>query len=148
MAIGSRRTTPTLPAAAAVVSEPTVAPRNTPCVQLKDCTTSGTVVLRRPPKTMAEIGTPSGSLTCLESTGLFAIGPGKRELGWAAFPCEPRFHGRPCQSVASSGASPSIPSHHTPPSLVTATLVNSVSRAMVFIALGLEEKLVPGATPK
>src|SRR5688572_28735491 len=139
IAIGSRRTTPTLPAAAAVVSEPTVAPRNTPCVQLKDCTTKGTVVLRRPPKMMAEMGTPSGSLTCLESTGLLDIGAVKRELGCAAFSADPFFQGRPCQSVASSGASPSIPSHHTPPSLVSATLVNSVSRAMHFIALGLEE---------
>src|SRR5262245_43944816 len=100
-----------------------VAPWNTPWVQLNDCTTRGTGVLRRPPKRMAEMGTPSGSFTDLESTGLLLIGAVKRELGCAAFSAEPRFHGRPCQSSASSGASPSIASHHTPPSLVSATLV-------------------------
>src|SRR5215471_16118895 len=98
MAIGSRRTTPTFPVAAAVVSDPSVAPRNTPCAQLKDWSTRGTVSLRRPPKMIAEIGTPSGSLTCLETTGLFFIG--------------------------------------------------EVSRLIVFIALGLDLKFVPGATPK
>src|SRR3974390_2300871 len=41
MAIGSRRTTPTLPVAAAVVSEPRVAPRKTPWPPLKLCSTSG-----------------------------------------------------------------------------------------------------------
>src|SRR5215831_650967 len=148
MAIGSRRTTPTFPVAAAVVSEPSVAPRKTPCAQLKLWSTSGTVVARRPPKMIALIGTPSGSFTCLLSTGLLVIGAVKRELGWAAFSVEPFFHGRPCQSVSSSGTSPSIPSHHTSPSLVMATLVKMVSLAMVLIALGLEPKLVPGATPK
>src|SRR5678815_272215 len=146
MAIGSRRTTPTFPVAAAVVSEPSVEPRNTPWAQLKLWSTSGTVVARRPPKMIALIGTPSGSLACLLSTGLLVIGAVKRELGWAAFSVERFFQGRPCQSVSSSGTSPSIPSHHTSPSLVMATLVKMVSLAMVFIALGLEAKLVPGAT--
>ena len=49
MAIGSRRMRPTEPVIAAVVSAPAVAPRYTPCVQLKDCRTTGTVVDRRPP---------------------------------------------------------------------------------------------------
>ncbi len=61
MAIGSRRTSPTLPAAAAVFSDERVAPMNTPCCQSKASFTSGTVVLRRPPKRIAEIGTPFGS---------------------------------------------------------------------------------------
>src|SRR6516165_8379628 len=148
MAIGSRRTTPTFPVAAAVVSEPSVAPRNTPCAQLKDWSTRGTVSLRRPPKMIAEIGTPSGSLTCLERTGLFFIGEVKRLLGWAAFSGDPFFQGRPFQSISSSGASSSLPSHHTFPSGVSATLVKMVSRLIVFIALGLDLKFVPGATPK
>src|SRR5215472_13145699 len=97
---------------------------------------------------IALIGTPSGSFTCLESTGLLVAGEVKRELGWAAFSVEPFFHGRPCQSVSSSGTSPPIPSHHTSPSLVIATLVKMVSFEMVRIAFGLDAKLVPGATPK
>src|SRR5438067_1486671 len=97
---------------------------------------------------IALIGTPSGSLTSRESIGLLVAGAVKRLLGCAAFSVEPFFHGRPCQSISSSGASTSIPSHQTLPSLVTATLVKMVSFEIVFIALGLEEKFVPGATPK
>ena len=41
MAIGSRRTTPTAPVAAAVVSEPIVAPTNTPCSKSRLWNTSG-----------------------------------------------------------------------------------------------------------
>ena len=41
IAIGSRRSCPTLPAAAAVVSLPAVAPRNVPCCQLNASVTSG-----------------------------------------------------------------------------------------------------------
>src|SRR5262249_13175650 len=85
IAIGSRRTTPTLPVAAAVVSEPSVAPRNTPCDQLNDWSTSGMVVARRPPNTIAEIGTPCGSSANFERDGLLRIGAVKREFGCAAF---------------------------------------------------------------
>src|SRR4029077_13648629 len=148
IAIGSRRTMPTFPVAAAVVSLPSVAPKKTPLFQLKPCMTSGTVVARRPPKMIALIGTPSGSSAKRDLHGLFDAGAVKRAFGCAAFSVEPFFHGRPCQSVSSSGTSPSIPSHHTVPSLVIATLVNSVSRLIVAIALGLELKFVPGATPK
>jgi hypothetical protein len=80
--------------------------------------------------------------------GLLLAGAVKRELGCAAFSVEPFFQGRPCQSVSSSGTSPSISSHHTSPSSVRATLVKMVSRWMVFIAFGLDFMLVPGATPK
>ena len=58
IAIGSRRTTPTAPAAAAVVSDDSVAPMKTPCTQSRASVTSGMVVLRRPPNRIAEIGTP------------------------------------------------------------------------------------------
>ena len=61
IAIGSRRTTPTSPVAAAVVSDERVAPMKVPWTQSRDSVTSGTVVLRRPPKKIAEIGTPLGS---------------------------------------------------------------------------------------
>ena len=41
-----------------------------------------------------------------------------------------------------------MPSHHTPPSGVSATLVKIVLRERVAIALGLVFSDVPGATPK
>src|SRR5215510_11940196 len=125
-----------------------VAPKYTPCVQLNDCTTSGTVVARRPPKMIAEMGTPFGSSQNFESAGLLIAGAVKREFGCAALSVEPFFHGRPCQSVSSSGTSPSLPSHHTSRSLVIATFVNSVFFCTLRIALGLLFMLVPGATPK
>src|SRR5215208_6247833 len=124
IANGSRRTTPTFPAAAAVVSEPIELPKNTPCVQLKAWITSGIVLARRPPKMIALIGTPSGSSANFDSAGLLLIGAVKREFGCAAFSTEPfRVQGLPCQSVSSSGMSPSLPSHQTSPSLVMATFV-------------------------
>ena len=61
IAIGSRRTTPTAPVAAAVVSLDSVAPMKVPWIQSRASVTSGIVVLRRPPKRIASIGTPFGS---------------------------------------------------------------------------------------
>ena len=61
MAIESRRTTPTAPVAAAVVSEAIEAPTSTPWVQSRASSTSGTSDARRPPNTMALIGTPCGA---------------------------------------------------------------------------------------
>src|ERR671920_188572 len=61
MANGSRRSWPMAPAAAAVVSEDTEAPRKVPCCQSKDSVTSGTAEARRPPNRIAETGTPFGS---------------------------------------------------------------------------------------
>ena len=87
----------------------------------------------------SEMGTPCGSSANLLSPGLFFIGAVKREFGWAAFSMDPRFHGRPCQSVSSAGMSPSLPSHHTSPSGVMATFVNSVSFWMDRIAIALLE---------
>ena len=51
-----------------------VAPKYTPCAQLNDYMTSGTVVARRPPKMIALIGTPFGSSHFGESAGLFLAG--------------------------------------------------------------------------
>ena len=69
MANGSRRRTPTWPAAAAVVSEPVRAPMNTPFAQSVASVTRGTVRERRPPRRMAEIGTPCGLSNCLDKVG-------------------------------------------------------------------------------
>jgi hypothetical protein len=81
IAMGSRRTTPTAPVAAAVVSEDSTEPMNTPWVQSLVSVTSGIVVLRRPPKRMAEIGTPFGFVHSGARVGTFAIGVQKREFG-------------------------------------------------------------------
>src|SRR5882724_6245634 len=105
IANGSRRTTPTLPVAAAVVSEPSVAPMKTPCAQLNDCITSGIVVALRPPKMMALIGTPAGSSQNLDRQGLFVAGAVKREFGCAAFSADLPSHGFPRQSVRCAGTS-------------------------------------------
>src|SRR5207244_4340950 len=83
--IGSRRTTPTAPLCAAVVSDATEAPTNTPWLQSKACSTSGAVRARRPPNTTAEMGTPCGSSNLGEIDGHCAAGAVKREFGWAAF---------------------------------------------------------------
>src|SRR5882724_10919608 len=148
MAIGSRRTTPTAPVCAAVVSKATEAPTNTPWFQSKAWRTSGAVRARRPPKTSAEIGTPCGSLNFGEIDGHCAAGAVNRELGCAAFSAEPLRHGRPCQSVSRSGTSPSMPSHHGHLSSVTATLVKIELARRLAMALGLVFVEVPGATPK
>src|SRR5436190_1751893 len=55
MAKGSRRSLPTAPAAAAVVSDAMIEPRNTPWFQSKDWWMSGTVDDRRPPTRMADV---------------------------------------------------------------------------------------------
>ncbi len=81
MAKGSRRSRPTAPAAAAVVSDAMMDPRNTPCCQSKASVMSGTTELRRPPKRMAEIGTPPGSSHSGAIAGSWAAGAVKRALG-------------------------------------------------------------------
>src|SRR5260370_28848387 len=113
---------------------------------------SGMVAARRPPKMMALIGTPSGSCHAASIVGHCAAGAVNRALGCAAFApvsfaiCG--VHLLPCQSRHSAGGSSVIPSHHTPPSGVSATLVKIELRASVAIALGLVFTDVPGATPK
>src|SRR6478736_10168773 len=159
MAIGSRRTTPTAPVAAAVVSDDRVAPMKTPCCQSRDWVTNGIVVLRRPPNRIAEMGTPSGSKYSSAMIGHWVIGVQKREFGWlegspadaSLLPSASRPVGvqsRPFQSVRWAGGSSVIPSHQMSPSSVRATFVNSeLPLAMVFMALGLVPQPVPGATP-
>src|SRR6202163_2006108 len=148
MAIGSRRSSPTLPAAAAVVSLLTVAPRNVPCCQLNDSVTSGTTPARRPPKRMASIGTPFGSSHSGAITGHWLAGTVKRALGWAALREEAGVHGRRNQSINSAGFSAVFPSHHTSPSGLMAQLVKMELFGAVSMAFRCDFILVPGATPK
>src|SRR5512147_2571460 len=148
IAIGSRRTTPTAPLCAAVVSDATEAPTNTPWFQSKACITSGAVRARRPPKRMAEIGTPLASSQCGEIDGHCDAGAVKREFGCAAFSLDPLRQSLPRQSVRCSGTAPSMPSHHGQLSSVTATLVKMLFWRSVAMALGLVLLDVPGATPK
>ncbi len=76
----------------------------------------------------------------------------KRALGWAALApvslpiCG--VHGFPCQSRQLAGGASVIPSHHTPPSGVSATLVKMVFFRSVAMAFGFVLAEVPGATPK
>src|SRR5579864_7529708 len=110
------------------------------------------VVARRPPKMIALIGTPCGSSHAGSIVGHCDAGAVKRELGCAAFApvlfAISGVHRCPCQSRHSAGGSSVIPSHHTPPSGVSATLVKIVLRDSVAIAFGLVRAEVPGATPK
>ena len=147
MAIGSRRTTPTAPVAAAVVSEPIVAPTKTPCSKSRLWKTSGTTRARRPPKTIADSGTPCGSSQRADIDGHWRAATVNRAFGCAALPV--RSQGLPCQSTRSGGGGLlSLPSHHGTPPGVTATLVKIVLRAIVASAFGFVSGLVPGTTPK
>src|SRR6185503_4885299 len=148
MAMGSRRTTPTFPVAAAVVSEDKVAPRNVPCCQLRASTTRGTRSCRRAPNNMASIGTPFGFSNSGEIDAHCTAGVVKRLLGCAAFSREDGVHGRPCQSRASAGGGSSCPSHHGVPSGLSATFVKMVLRWIMSKAFGLVARFVPGTTPK
>ena len=68
------------------------------------------------------MGTPSGFSQASSRAGQLVTGLQKRELGWAAGVDEEGRHGLPRQSMQLLGFSP-IPSHHTPPSGVRATLL-------------------------
>ena len=98
------------------------------------------------------MGTPSGSSHAASIDGHCEAGAVNRPFGCAALApvcfAISGVHRSPRQSVHSAGGSSVIPSHHTPPSGVSATLVKIVFRLSVAIALGLVFALVPGATPK
>src|SRR5450631_4083121 len=100
----------------------------------------------------ALIGTPSGASQFGSIVGHCEAGAVKREFGCAAFaPVCLAISGvqrLPCQSRHSAGGSSVMPSHHTPPSGVSATLVKMVLCESVFIAFGFVWREVPGATPK
>src|SRR6516162_909940 len=141
IANGSCRNSPTVPSAAAVFSEAILAPRNTPWSQPNDSITSGTVLARRPPNKIAEIGTPAGSSHSGAMIGHWTAGVVNRELGCAAGSGELGVQSRPCQSVRCAGGCSVRPSHHTSPSSVSATLVKMLLAVKVAAP-------VPGATPK
>src|SRR5262245_15409685 len=145
--MGSRRTTPTWPVMAAVVSVLMAEPRKTPWVQLNASKTRGTTADRRDPKISAEIGTPWGSSQFGAMDGHCWASTVKREFGWAAGPAA-RSQGRPCQSTSPAGGSGVRPSHHGSPDGVRATLVKMVLERTIAVALGLVLGLVFGATPK
>src|ERR1700678_1988195 len=152
IAIESRRMRHTAHVAAAVVSDPIVAPRYTPLPQLNAWYTSGCVVLLRPPKIIALIGTPTGDSQSLSIVGHCDAGAVNRPFGCAAvrpaaLPIS-GVHFSPRQSSHSAGGCSVIPSHHTPPSGVSATFVKFVFLLRVPIAAGLVFALVPAATPK
>src|SRR4051794_9454776 len=149
MANGSKRSSPTVPAAAAVFSELIVAPRNTACSQSNASRTSGAPDERRPPNRNASIGTPSGSSHSGAIDGHCAAGVVKRAFGWAAGPVlSSGVQSLPFQSIRCSGVSPDMPSHQMSPSSVLAQLVKIVLRSIVSIAFGLVLRAVLGATPK
>src|ERR1700760_3923639 len=98
------------------------------------------------------MGTPSGFSQSGSIVGHCDAGAVKRAFGCAAFApvsfaiCG--VHSFPCQSIRRAGGFSVIPSHHTPPSGVNATLVKIVFFARVAIAFGFVLTEVPGATPK
>src|ERR1700678_4502224 len=148
IANGSCRSSPSVPSAAAVFSEATLAPRNTPWSQSNDSITSGTVLARRPPNKIAEIGTPAGSSHSGAMIGHWLAGVVNRAFGCAAGSAEPGVQSRPFQSVRWAGGSSVMPSHQTSPSSVSATLVKMLLPHMLAIAFALVFMPVPGATPK
>src|SRR5204863_1566374 len=101
---------------------------------------------------MALIGTPFGSSHEGSMVGHCEAGAVKRAFGCAAF--APVFfaicgvHFLPCQSRHSCGGLSVMPSHQTPPSGVSATLVKIEFLESAIIAFGLVCTEVPGATPK
>src|SRR6202050_4790514 len=107
------------------------------------------VVARRPPNTMALSGTPCGDSQSGSMVGHCEAGAVNRAFGGAALApvslALAGVHLRPCQSRHSAGGSSVMPSHHTPPSGVSATLVKIVFRLRVALALGLVIALVAGA---
>src|SRR5215510_5825522 len=145
--MGSRRTTPTLPVMAAVVSVLMAEPRNTPCVQSNASNTSGMTFVLLEPKMRPEIGTPCESSHDGDTDGHCCTGTVKREFGCAAG-APPGFQGWPCQSRMPAGGSGVRPSHHGSFEGVSATLVKMVLERTIFVALGLVLGLVFGATPK
>src|ERR1700746_3360646 len=141
MAIGSRRTTPTWPVIAAVVSVPIAEPRNTPWSQSNASKTSGTTRARREPKMKPAIGTPSGSSQLGAMDGHCWAGTVKRELGCAAGPA-PGVHGLPCQASRAAGGPGPMPSHQGSLDGVRATLVKMVFERTIAAPFGFVLALV------
>src|SRR2546426_10297743 len=101
---------------------------------------------------MALIGTPFGSSHAGSIVGHCEAGAVKRALGCAALApvclAISGPHLLPCHSRHSAGGSSVMPSHHTPPSGVSATFVKIEFFESATIAFGFVLAEVPGATPK
>src|SRR5690606_27205023 len=106
------------------------------------------VVLLLPPKTNALTSTPFGFSHSGSIAGFCLAETVKRLFGCAAGFPDAGSHFCPRQSIKFFGGSLVMPSHHTSPSSVMATLVKMVLLEMVAMAFGLVFSLVPGATPK
>src|SRR6266849_10289846 len=110
------------------------------------------VVARRPPKIIALIGTPFGFSQSGSIVGHCEAGAVNRAFGCAAFApvsfAISGVHLFPFQSRHSTGGASVMPSHQTPPSGVSATLVKIEFVASVAMAFGFVFTEVPGATPK
>ena len=110
--------------------------------------TSGTTVERRPPNSIASIGTPVGSSHSAAIAGSCAAGVVKRAFGCAEGVSDV---GRPVVAVPVDQVRGRLlvsPSHQMSPSSVLAQLVKIVLLSIVLIAFGLVSSPVPGATPK
>src|SRR5436309_3830262 len=94
-------------------------------------------VERRPPNSIASIGTPFGSSHSGAIDGHCAAGVVKRAFGCAAGVSESGVQSLPFQSIRCSGWSSLIPSHQMSPSSVFAQLVKIVFARIVAIAFGL-----------
>src|SRR5712671_3608365 len=98
---------------------------------------------------MALIGTPFGFSQSGSIVGHCEAGAVKRAFGCAALaPVSLAISGvhlLPCQSRHSAGGSSVMPSHHTPPSGVSATLVKMEFFESATIAFGFVWTEVPGA---
>lgn len=121
---------------------------NVPCCQLNASWTKGTTEARRPPKKIAEIGTPSGFSQAGSITGHCPAGAVKRALGWAAGLSLAGVHFSPSQLVNSAGFLSVMLSHQMSPSGVSAQLVKIEFLAQESIAFLFDFIEVPGATPK
>src|SRR6476620_9804119 len=96
----------------------------------------------------ALIGTPLGFSQSGSMVGHWLAGAVKRAFGCAAgcpvVAAISGVHSLPRQSIAGAGGCSVMPSHHTPPSGVSATLVKIVFLASVCMATGLVFSPVPG----
>src|SRR4051812_10078182 len=95
------------------------------------------VLGRRPPRIMADSGTPSGFCHSGSITGHCDAETVNRELGCAPFAPDSGVQSLPCQSTPRDGGGPR-PSHQTSFCGVNRTFVKSVFRAMVAIAFGFD----------
>ena len=76
-----------------------IEPRKTPCSQSRASWMRGTTDERRPPNSIASIGTPAGSSHSGAIAGSWAAGVVKRAFGCAAGFADSGVQSSPCQSI-------------------------------------------------